>query len=227
MTRSIIILLLLIFTLDASAQQFNLTFRHYAGDSELSKQTTYYNFYNQPFSVSKFKYYISNISLTSSDGKPCFFESSYLIDNDDDESQRIILPVGKDHNFSSVEFIIGVDSLHNCSGIQSGALDPLNGMFWSWNTGYIFLKLEGISALSTLPKNMIEYHIGGYAYPNAAIRKIKIALNKTKSAVLKVDVNKLLSAVNKIDFRLIPSITGKENATMMADNFSSMFILSE
>ncbi len=225
MTRSFIIYLLLIFSLHVSAQNFNLLFRHYAGDSGLSKQTTYYNYYNQPFSVSKFKYYISNISLTSSDGSSIFFEYSYLIDNDDEESQQIILPVGKVQNFSSVEFIIGVDSLHNCSGIQSGALDPLNGMFWTWSSGYIFLKMEGKSALSTLPKNMIEYHIGGYASPNTAIRKIKIALNKTNSAILKVDVSKLLSAVNKIDFRLIPSITGHENATIMADNFSSMFIL--
>jgi len=44
-------------------------------------------------------------------------------------------------------------------------------MFWTWNSGYIFFKLEGNSPVSTQPNGKIEYHIGGFQSPTSAIRK--------------------------------------------------------
>jgi hypothetical protein len=38
-------------------------------------------------------------------------------------------------NITAIKFLLGVDSLKNVSGIQTGALDPAKGMFWTWNTG--------------------------------------------------------------------------------------------
>ncbi|MFM1792223.1 MAG: hypothetical protein RLZZ252_577 [Bacteroidota bacterium] len=61
-----------------------------------------------------------------------------------------------------------MDSLHNCSGIQEGALSPSNGMFWSWSTGYIFVRVEGKSNQS--PTGNFLYHLGGYQGPFNAIR---------------------------------------------------------
>ena len=46
-------------------------------------------------------------------------------------------------SFNRIAFTIGVDSIRNVSGAQTGALDPANGMFWTWNSGYIMAKLEG------------------------------------------------------------------------------------
>ena len=44
------------------------------------------------------------------------------------------------NKYDSVGFLLGVDSAGNTSGAQTGALDPLNDMFWTWNTGYVMEK---------------------------------------------------------------------------------------
>jgi hypothetical protein len=63
-----------------------------------------------------------------------------------------------------MEFMIGVDSARNNSGAQTGALDPTNGMFWSWSTGYIMAKFEGTSAQSPAAANALKFHIGGFIW---------------------------------------------------------------
>jgi hypothetical protein len=131
---------------------------------------------------------------------------------------------------------LGVDSIDNCSGAQSGALDPINGMFWAWNTGYIYLKMEGISPFSHSNGNMLEYHIGGYRKPNNCSRIIIkdfspgaliIGSNNNKLIVIKADVASLFNAKYKVDFSALSSVTDFHNASLMADNYSQMFTITD
>jgi hypothetical protein len=157
-----------------------------------------------------------------------------LIDVEDKESQQIVIPEKGD--YSSISFTIGVDSLHNCSGLQQGALDPVKGMFWAWNTGYIFLKLEGKSPNSKSPSNIFEYHIGGYKQPNNCIRQV--TLNLTVKSIqniaidvdllpIWVDISELIKTPTSIDFTKLSSVTDFNNATMMADNYADMFSVNK
>ena len=57
---------------------------------------------------------------------------------------------------------LGVDSTLNYDGIHEGALDPINNMYWTWQTGYIHCKLEGY-ILNQSAKRSFEFHIGGYS----------------------------------------------------------------
>lgn len=57
---------------------------------------------------------------------------------------------------------LGVDSTLNYEGIHEGALNPINNMYWTWQTGYIHCKLEGY-ILNNSAKQNFEYHIGGYS----------------------------------------------------------------
>ena len=154
-----------------------LHFHHYVGDKLLVlDDSTYVNDLNQSYTITKFNYYIGKIRLTQKDGKEFLVDQYYFISEDEEKqaSKTIHLdkiPVGE---YTSIQFLLGVDSLHNCSGAQSGALDPIHAMFWTWNTGYIFLKLEGKSTLSNLPGNTLEYHIGGYKKPANCIRTITL-----------------------------------------------------
>ena len=59
------------------------------------------------------------------------------------------------------QIFFGVDSLLNYNGIHEGALDPINNMYWTWQTGYIYCKLEGYILNQTTKQNF-EYHIGGF-----------------------------------------------------------------
>ena len=183
-------------------------FENYVGDKKLALDTAgYQNQLGQKYTVTNFKYYISNISLKGTDGIDHQIKDSYLLIRQDDESTwtaELDAPTGK---YTAISFMIGVDSLHNCSGAQSGALDPINGMFWTWNSGYIFMKLEGKSSASKSPGNIFEYHIGGYKEPTNFIRTATVKFDsngmemnsaKTTSLFIKTDAAEILKNPNMI-----------------------------
>ncbi len=208
-------------------QPFTILFHHYAGNEILKLDSVNYkNELGQTFTVSKFKYYISNLHFKTAAGKDVFVNESFLINEDEEDSKKIVLKNIPEENYISVDFIIGVDSLHNCSGAQSGALDPINGMFWAWNSGYIFLKLEGKSSFCKTPGNFFEYHIGGYKQPGNCIRKVSLQPGqKSRTVNIKVNVLEILKTPTTIDLEKIPTVNDHRNATTIADNYSNMFEL--
>jgi hypothetical protein len=111
------------------------------------------------------KYYITNVKLQKEDGSWWVQPESYhLVTVGSNTVPTISLanvPLG---NYQAIEYMIGVDSTRNVSGAQTGALSTSNGMFWSWNTGYIFIKAEGTSPDS--PTGGFSYHIGGFRESN-------------------------------------------------------------
>lgn len=68
-----------------------------------------------------------------------------------------------DVDFDAVSFLIGVDSTLQVDGPHGGALDPAEGMYWTWQNGYIYTKLEGTSSQSAGSKGEFAWHLGGYA----------------------------------------------------------------
>lgn len=208
-----------------------ISFINYVGDKKLKLDSaTYKNEAGQPFTVTNFKYYVGNFRLKRNDGTEFISNEYFLIKEDDEQSKQITLkdvPVGM---YSSVEFIVGVDSIHNCSGAQSGALDPANGMFWTWNTGYIFMKLEGKSPASNSPGHTFEFHIGGYKAPANCIRKVSLDINRlyisnaqTTAIKIKADASQVMKTPTTIDLSKLSSVTDFRNATTIADNYSDMF----
>ena len=209
--------------------------KHYAGNTVLQFDSMYKNELGQAFTVSNFRYYIGNIRLKKADGKSFFLPDYFLIDERDEDSKQITLNDVPEGNYISIEFLIGVDSLHNCSGAQEGALDPVNGMFWAWNTGYIFLKLEGQSPASKSPGTIFEYHIGGYKQPSDCIRKVTLNFKNNQvvttatstSIFIKADVLEILKIPTTIDFSKLSSVTDFHHAATIADNYDDMFSLTE
>jgi hypothetical protein len=209
-----------------------IQFETYVGNERLKMNTTnYQNEYLQYYTVSKFRYYICQIQLTNKNGKNYFSNAHYLVNEDEADSHRIVLNDVPEGAYTSIAFTVGVDSLHNCSGLQQGALDPVNGMFWAWNTGYVFLKLEGTSPASTAPGNIFEFHIGGYRLPHNCIREINLKLKEdlevsaagTAIARIKTDVAEILKTPVAINFATLSSVTDFNNATLIADNYRDMF----
>jgi hypothetical protein len=201
---------------------------------------TYNNALGQPYTVSKFKYYIGNICLAAVDGSIYKTHGYYLIDEEDNASKKIVIQNIPANTFTSIEFTLGVDSIDNCSGAQSGALDPVNGMFWTWNSGYIFLKIEGHADASKSPGHIFEFHIGGYKNPPNCIRNVilnfinhplQIAPDKEARLVLKADAFEIFNASGEgykaVDFAAISSVTDFHHATEIADNYSHMFSIQK
>lgn len=197
----------------------------------------YINPFGEAYSISKFKYYISHVSLLK--GKAVFWEPEnfHLIDESKPDDLHFSFALGAGE-YNSLQFMLGVDSLHNVSGAQTGALDPLNDMFWTWNSGYVMAKIEGSSPLSTLVNNKLEYHIGGFMGENNVLKNIKLnfppgkLLNiqegKTSEIIIEADIDTWWQQPNDIKIAGHPVCsTPGPLAKKIADNYSKMFTVKE
>ncbi len=119
------------------------------------RDSTYTNPHGEEYTIKKLRYYIGSPGAGAYENR----EQYFLIDQAGNTSIKTGVRPG---TYNSVSFLLGVDSILNCSGAQDGALDPMNDMFWTWNTGYVMFKLEGTSPASKGDLNRIEHHIGGY-----------------------------------------------------------------
>ena len=194
---------------------------------------SYTNPYSEQYTVSKFKYYISNIALAFPDGIYSETESYHLIDESDPASLSFGFMTTA-NSYQSLLFMLGVDSIKNVSGAQTGALDPLNDMFWTWNSGYVMAKMEGNSPQSTVVNNKVEFHIGGFSGVNNVLKKIKLNFpagmmldikeGKTSEIIIEADLDKWWQDPNDLKISVNPVCTTPGVlAKKFADNYSKMF----
>jgi hypothetical protein len=213
----------------------SLEFQNIAGSVFLDATgaTNYVNAAGETFKVELFKYYVSNVKLIKDDGTKYEVPNSYfLIDANDTNSLKVNMadiPGGK---YTGIEYVIGVDSTRNVSGSQTGALDPANGMFWSWSTGYIFMKLEGQS--SAAANNSYTYHIGGYKWPHSGLRTATIDFTPSvlvvdggkREAEIHITTDVLEIFKNPSNISIANSsfiMTPSPSSSNMADNYVDMF----
>lgn len=195
---------------------------------------TYTNAAGNTFNVSMYRYYISNIKLTKSDNSVWIQpDSYYLIDHSVPLSTTISIPNVPYGNYKSMEFMIGVDSTRNVSGAQTGALDPANGMFWSWSTGYIMAKVEGTSPQSTASGNNLVFHIGGFKGVNKVLKTVSPSFNGDSAIVsssispkihLSSDLLQWFESPTVVDFSTLNTVHMSGTlAKTIADNYADMF----
>ncbi len=222
-----------------------LEFDNIVGGADLQLNTgSYTNESGEQFKVSMLRYFVSNIVLTNVNGSKYIVpqDSSYfLIDESKPSTLKtsIKIPEGE---YSKLEFILGVDSLRNTKDLsqRTGVLDPTgeaSGMYWSWNSGYIFFKMEGNSPSSKLTNNVFQYHIGlfgGYSTPTLNNLKnisidltqrgiAKVKTGKTPNVHLLVDVSKVFNGTNKVSISANTVVMASAFSAKIADNFTSMF----
>jgi hypothetical protein len=212
-----------------------LQFSNMAGGTPFQLNTPYINRAGEDLVVTKYKYYISNIVFIDTAGRPHPIDNSYfLVDHSNTASLNFeVAPnVGRYHQ---LQFLVGVDSIRNVSGAQTGALDPLLDMFWTWNTGYIMAKLEGTSSLSTLPNNRIEYHIGGFKGVDNALRTVTLPftqasdISNEKTLVIGVQAELFdwFDATHALSLSTSPAIMSPgPQARKFADNYATMFSIT-
>ena len=179
----------------AQAQQ-SISFQHAIGNQPLILEDSLQNCNGEKMIVRRFKYYISNLVLIEEQGnKQVIPNSYYLINEAESSSKKIVLP-NANKNYKAIEFLLGVDSARSSRGIQTGVLDPMQGMFWTWNTGYVFAKLEGAAPSSALPAHAFTYHIGGCRTGENVLKTIHLEIpgkRLPKDLLVKVDINSWFS----------------------------------
>ena len=190
---------------------------------ELGKK---YPYKNDSVEITTLKFYISGIQFYQDDNLTDETEKKHhLVDIENPPSLFIYHPENKNKKFNRIHFRIGVDSITNVSGAMGGDLDPINGMYWTWQSGYINFKLEGSSKLCPSRKNQFTFHIGGYQYPNNSIQQVDLQINSKKEIVIDIDVLQLL---NKIKLNeLYEVMSPNEKAMEMAKKISTVFHISK
>lgn len=233
----------------AETAPLSIEFDNIVGGYNLQLTTgVYKNAAGEEYTVNLLQYYISNISLKKADGSTYSIpqDSSYFLIREGADADRFAktrVPVG---DYTSVSFLLGVDSVRSTMGIdkRTGVLDPAggmeDGMYWGWNPGYIFFKMEGISAnvpVDPSGQRKYRYHIGGYGGYNVQnINNIKsITLDLKAGGVAKVrngreanihllvDIAKVFNGSTTISLASHPSVMFSEYSRLVANNYQQMF----
>jgi hypothetical protein len=194
-----------------------------------------------------FNYYISNVVLVQEDGTRYVVpkDSCYFLCKQDNPDSREVkinnVPAG---NYTSLEFVIGVDSAKCVSPASErvGVLDPATGAsghYWSWNSGYIFMKMEGTSPAAATADNKFQYHIGLFGGLNSpTINNLKtVKLNVPAEAArvrqgkeaphfhLFVDALEVFKSPTVLSIAANPAVHGNPFSANIANNYADMFVI--
>lgn len=163
----------------------------------------YVNAAGNLYSVSLLKYYVSNFTLINDKGEETNFHNYHLVDASDSTTNIFTLDKVANGNYTAIKFYLGVDSSRNHTGNQDGDLDPIHGMIWDWNTGYIFFKHEGTFKNTNTNSNQnLMFHYG----TDIALASISIPFSQfdvqsnERKLYLKFNLNDLYVSPNKINF---------------------------
>lgn len=214
-----------------AASSMRLELEHTFGPANFALNTPYVSSGGDTLNFNLFRYYISNLVLVKTDGSEYAVpESYYLVDQSVPTSRLITISNVPVADYKGFRFMLGVDSTRNVSGNQVGALDPANNMFWSWNTGYIFVKAEGTSPQSTGMGGSFSYHLGGFRTANNT-RAYQTFSHTFTGEVMSVKPNAIPQIHMKVDVRSIfngVSVASNPmthmpgaNAMSMMQNFAS------
>ena len=195
----------------ATTGSVNFTVANMAGTQPLTlNTTTATTSAGETFTVSTFEYYLSNIKFTKSDGTTYDApDTYYLVNQATPKSMSFNVPNVPAGDYTGVSFLVGVDAQK--TGLTdpstfTGDLNQANNMYWTWNSGHIFLKMEG-TLTSATPTKALVCHIGGYTAPYNAIvtaaptfgsNKLTVRADKAPTIALQANIAKLFDGPNPI-----------------------------
>jgi len=209
---------------------------------------SYTNANGEPYTISAFDYYVSNIRLKKTDGSEYTVpkNESYFLIKESNTSQRITLKDIPAGDYTGFSFVLGVDSLKSAAPLdqRTGVLDPAGegaDMYWTWNSGYIFLRMEGTSPVATSADKKFYYHIGGFGgYSSTTINNIKtITLNAPSGMTAKVrqnkprapevhlfvDAAKVMNGATNVSIAANSTVMFSPFSVNIANNYQHMFII--
>ncbi len=227
----------------------NLEFDNRLGGQKLVLgQTTAKNASGEDLTLTAFNYFISNVSLTKDDGSTVKFPDQYFLVRQSDAASLSAtlndVPAG---NYKALTFTVGVDSARSVADVarRTGVLDVASygddGMYWSWNSGYIFMKMEGTSPVVPLRASglrQFQLHVGGFGGMTAPapnnLRTVTLPVGSELVTVRKdispdihlyVDALKVFDGSTKISLATTNNVHSPAAATPLADNYKSMFVV--
>jgi len=182
----------------------------------VSKNGDSIQFNNVKFYITDFKFDLAKNTHQE------IINSSFLVDAFDEKTLLKSLKIPLNIKKTTICFSLGVKGNLSESGALSGDLDLANGMFWAWQSGYINMKIEGVSPSCSTRKNKFTFHIGGFQKPYPTLRRLSFPIKENqKEITLVVDIAIFLNEVHlkKNHSLMIPG----EEASKLADIAVKMF----
>jgi hypothetical protein len=97
----------------------------------------------------------------------------------------------------------------------------MQGMYWTWQSGYIHWKLEAEAKIGG-NREAITWHVGGYRQPFNTLRRVSLPVVSGRTHMkIGIDVFSLLAAKQTdIDYTIM---SPSKHAMHLADQFQNAF----
>ncbi len=160
--------------------EFEKMYSKLEGRFQFNLKNTPLEYVDSLLHVETLKCYVGHIELLDMNKQVIGRDSvSYrLIDFKNSNSMNF--SVNTNSNYASyIRLTLGVDSITNAAGVHCCALDPANGMYWSWQSGYIQFKLEGKE------KNgqQLNLHLGGFSNNCMSSKTVDIPIRRPPTLI--------------------------------------------
>lgn len=225
--------------LSAQMHHFHVSFDYKVDTADLVLDDTYVDGTGRNFSINTANYYVSNVRLVKDDNTEVDFSTYILVENHSTASDTNEFMVGMtgDDIYTGIKFDIGIDSATNHSDpTVHAAGDPLAlqtpSMHWSWNSGYIFSRMEGMydttSAGTNAPNGVFTYHCGTMNM----LREVELTFPTpveltSNDGMLMVhvdlDILKVLDNVDLLTEHVTHTMNNMPLATKISNNLSAAF----
>ncbi|MGJ8652929.1 MAG: MbnP family protein [Opitutaceae bacterium] len=143
------LLISILFTTIVSARNLDLSIQHtVTGQPLLLDSLRYQNSANETFSISRLSYLLSQFELQNTAGDWVEIPDSVAWIDAGTRRNQIRFDLIPEQTFQAIRFSVGLEeSVNHSDPAQYPADHPLNPnlniLHWDWQTGYIFLALEG------------------------------------------------------------------------------------
>ncbi|MBL7765517.1 MAG: hypothetical protein JNJ58_05455 [Chitinophagaceae bacterium] len=188
----------------------------------LPNDSTRYILQGDTLMIQSLKWYISSVCFLKQGHVVWQEDNSYhLLDATKPTSLILALNTPDALSFDQVQFVLGIDSSTQSGGVMGVDLDPVQGMYWTWQSGYIHFKMEGISNRSSERDHSFQYHVGGYQYPENTVQTINLPVMNAKHLQLAMDIDELLPSM---DMKAHPHIMSPGvEAVRLSEKIKSIF----
>ena len=211
----------------------NVQFRASFGSQPLSLNSPYTTYSNYRVQPENLKYLVHHIN-TKMSGNIMEIKDAFLVDHSNsNNSFSVQLEKG---SYDGLQFSIGVDSSMNHDDpallppTHPFSINMANDMFWSWSSGYIFMKYEGRADTTGTGTGALDHLFVFHTGADTLFRELTffsspftITAGETKTLYIDLDVEKLLvQSSDTIDLKVDHS-THTMNNFPLALRFTELY----
>jgi hypothetical protein len=155
----------------------------------------------------------------------------FLADFSESNGVSATVPASK---YTKLRFSVGVPAEINTNTDPATypSSSPLSvsgseGMFWTWNSGYIFVKFEGKTAFTPDASNLTEpyaFHVGSDAFYTTHEYAIDFEIGEEDETLnILFDANKFLNGTDDVINLQQDNLTHTMDNMMLANRFVALF----